>query len=78
MDARTQVILAGKLWTALDAAGLEIVVHRQRNGQAYYPPAELVDVVGWMASRGFFLREVEAGSTVLPPRPRLLAIGGDE
>jgi hypothetical protein len=76
VNARDQVRLAGKLWMALNAAGLEVVVHRQRNGQAYYPPAELVDVVGYLAGRGYFLRA--SGSTVLPPRPRLLAIGGDE
>ena len=77
MTAADQVRLAGRLTAALLNGDLEIVVHRQKNGQAYYPPAELVDVVGYLARGGFFLRET--GSTVLPtPRPRLLAIGGDE
>jgi hypothetical protein len=38
--------------------------------------AEPVSVVGWLFRGNFLLRET--GSTVLPHRLRLLAIGGEE
>jgi len=77
MNAAQQVRLAGRLNAALLAAGL-VVTHNRRvpGGRTARVPAELVDVVGWLAKGDYWIEE--AGSPVPAPRPRLLAIGGDE
>jgi hypothetical protein len=76
MDSRDQVILAGRLNAALLAAGLEIVSQKREGGRMTIVEAEPVSVVGWLFRGNFLLRET--GSTVLPHRLRLLAIGGEE
>jgi hypothetical protein len=75
VNSRDQVILAGRLNAALLAAGL-VVTHNQRvpGGRSVRVPAELVDVVGWLARGDYWIEE--SGSTVLPPaRPHLVREG---
>lgn len=65
MNAADQVVLAGRLNAALLRAGL-VVTHNQRvaGGRSERVPAELVDVVGWLAKGDYWIEA--AGSTVLP------------
>ena len=74
MDARDQVILAGKLRSALLRADLAVTQNqRVPGGRSVRVAAELVDVVGWLAKGDYWIEDV--GSTVLPdPPPRLLSL----
>jgi hypothetical protein len=76
VNSAEQVVIAGKVGAAFMAARLEVARLKQHSGRAYYPPAEMVDVVRALYRAGFVVREIDAESPPTRP-PRLIQFPKD-
>ena len=71
MDSAEQVALAQRLASILAAGGVVIEAHHQEDGRGTYRPADMVNVIGWLAKGQLFVRPIATGDAPVM-RPRLV------